>query len=127
MKADEVIEKLGLSLCTAVYYTMRLLREQQGMTQVEVAERMGVHPVAVSKMERHDNQDIRLLTLVRHAEALDVPAIDLLTSAAAVWDLAVQGVKQMPPKKRRRAYESVKELNKPQMLQVLLTMGEANG
>lgn len=53
--------QLGVMLLSA--------REQAGLTQAEVARRLGTHKSAISRMERHA-EDIRLSTLQRYAEAV---------------------------------------------------------
>ncbi|HEU0298065.1 MAG TPA: helix-turn-helix transcriptional regulator [Longimicrobium sp.] len=44
-------------------------RQEAGLTQVEVARRLGTHKSAISRMENHA-EDIRLSTLQRYAEAV---------------------------------------------------------
>jgi HTH-type transcriptional regulator/antitoxin HipB len=44
-------------------------RQQAGLTQVEVARRLGTHKSAISRMENHA-ENIRLSTLQRYAEAV---------------------------------------------------------
>lgn len=53
--------KLGAMLLAA--------RQEAGLTQVEVARRLGTHKSAISRMENHA-EDIRLSTLQRYAEAI---------------------------------------------------------
>jgi HTH-type transcriptional regulator/antitoxin HipB len=53
--------KLGVMLKSA--------REQAGLTQAEVARRLGTHKSAISRMENHAD-NIRLTTLQRFAEAV---------------------------------------------------------
>ncbi len=53
--------KLGVMLKAA--------REKAGLTQAEVARRVGTHKSAISRMENH-SEDIRLTTLQRFAEAV---------------------------------------------------------
>jgi transcriptional regulator with XRE-family HTH domain len=44
-------------------------RQKAGLTQAEVARRLGTHKSAISRMENHA-EDIRLSTLQRYAEAV---------------------------------------------------------
>jgi transcriptional regulator with XRE-family HTH domain len=44
-------------------------RQQAGLTQAEVARRLGTHKSAISRMENH-SEDIRLSTLQRYAQAV---------------------------------------------------------
>jgi HTH-type transcriptional regulator / antitoxin HipB len=53
--------RIGVMLKTA--------RENAGLTQAEVARRLGTHKSAISRMENHA-EDIRLSTLQRYAEAV---------------------------------------------------------
>jgi transcriptional regulator with XRE-family HTH domain len=46
------------------------VRRQQGLSQTDVAARMGTSQSAVARLERGD-ADVRLSTLERYAEALD--------------------------------------------------------
>lgn len=48
---------------------LKSAREQSGMTQQQVAERLGTRKSAISRMENHA-ADIRLTTLQRYAEAV---------------------------------------------------------
>jgi DNA-binding XRE family transcriptional regulator len=47
---------------------LRMAREEKGMTQQEVADKLGTHKTAISRMENH-GEDIRLSTLEKYAEA----------------------------------------------------------
>lgn len=53
--------KLGVMLLSA--------RQQAGLTQAEVARRLGTHKSAISRMENHA-EDMRVSTLQRYAEAV---------------------------------------------------------
>ena len=58
---------------------LKELRRGLGLTQVEVAKRLGVSQNRVSQMERGDLGQLRIDTLRRYAEALGVDLrIDLL-------------------------------------------------
>ena len=127
MKADELTTLLDLTLCDAVFCVMRTFREHRSMTQGEVAEKMEVHAVAVSKMERHTQKDVKLLTMARYADGVGVSLVELVTAAETMWGMVNQVIKQMTPQQRGRAYESLKDLDKGRMLTVLMTMGATNG
>lgn len=47
----------------------KVSREQAGMTQEEVARKLGTHKSAISRIENHA-EDIRLSTLHKYAKAL---------------------------------------------------------
>lgn len=47
----------------------KVSREQAGMTQEEVAQKLGTHKSAISRIENHA-EDIRLSTLHKYAKAL---------------------------------------------------------
>ena len=51
-------------------YQLREVRESQAMTQVELAEELGVGQNRVSAIERGDIDHARVLTLRRYVEAL---------------------------------------------------------
>lgn len=48
---------------------LKAARQKAGLTQAEVARRLGTHKSAISRMENHA-EDIRLTTLQRFAEAV---------------------------------------------------------
>jgi HTH-type transcriptional regulator/antitoxin HipB len=48
---------------------LQMAREDAGMTQQQVAERLGTHKSAISRIENHAG-DLRLSTLQRYAEAV---------------------------------------------------------
>lgn len=56
---------------------LRDARKRLGLTQEEVAERSGVHPTEVSRIEA-GKRDPRVTTLLRLARALEVRAGELL-------------------------------------------------
>jgi DNA-binding XRE family transcriptional regulator len=49
---------------------LRMAREEAGLTQQEVADKLNTYKSAVSRMENH-GEDIRLSTLEKYAEAFD--------------------------------------------------------
>lgn len=51
-------------------YRLRELREQQGLTQAELAERIGVGQRQVSKIERGDLENAKVGTIRRYLEAV---------------------------------------------------------
>jgi transcriptional regulator with XRE-family HTH domain len=55
---------------------LRTLRTEQSLSQEELARRSGLHPTAISKMERADRAP-RFSTVVVLATALRVPAAEL--------------------------------------------------
>lgn len=56
---------------------LRDARKRLGLTQEEVAERSGVHPTEISRIEA-GKRDPRASTLLRLAQALEVPPGRLL-------------------------------------------------
>ena len=56
---------------------IRLIRETKGLTQEQVAEKLGVSPTAYGDFERGDN-DPRLSKLQKIAEILEMPLSDLI-------------------------------------------------
>jgi len=55
---------------------IKQLRQERGLTQLDLAERLGVAQPVVCRFER--GHDMRLSTLQRIAEALGVSMVDLL-------------------------------------------------
>ena len=51
-------------------YRLREVREEQGLTQVEIAVRMHVHPTFVSELERGEVDRAGLATIKAYVEAL---------------------------------------------------------
>jgi HTH-type transcriptional regulator/antitoxin HipB len=71
-------------------------REQAGLTQAEVARRLGTHKSAISRMENHA-EDIRLSTLQRYAEAVGCfLSLELRPESEATIPTAVRKVAAEP-------------------------------
>jgi transcriptional regulator with XRE-family HTH domain len=87
---------------------LRELRERSGLTQAQLAERAGLHPQGVVKLERGEREPA-WATVVALAEALDVDCraflADLLESASELRRRGRpprQKPAQKPTAKRRR-------------------------
>jgi transcriptional regulator with XRE-family HTH domain len=52
-------------------------RDRLGLTQEELAERSGLHPVEVGRLER-GTRDMRVSTVAKLARGLGVPALELM-------------------------------------------------
>lgn len=59
-----------MELQTRVLAALRAQREQQGLTQLEVALRMGISLSVLNKIERGARGQVKLSTLDRYAAAL---------------------------------------------------------
>ena len=59
---------------------IRLLREQAGLTQQEVATRAGLSWSMVAHIEQGRKPDLRISTLIRLSNALGVPPTDLFAT-----------------------------------------------
>ncbi len=59
---------------------IRLIRETKGLTQEQVAEKLGVSPSVYGDIERGDN-DPKLSKLEKIAEILEMPLSDLIDSS----------------------------------------------
>ena len=87
-------------------------REQAGLTQAEVARRIGTHKSAISRMENHA-EDIRLSTLQRYAEAvgcflnLELRPESEATIPTAVRKVAAEAQTQPARKRPRRTRAAV--------------------
>lgn len=53
-------------------YRLRALRDERGLSQMELALKAGVHPTYISNVER-GKRNVSVLNLVMLAQALDVP------------------------------------------------------
>lgn len=56
----------------AVILSLKALRVERGLSQVEVADAMGTQQSAVSDIESMQNSDVNLGTLMRYARAVGV-------------------------------------------------------
>lgn len=96
--------QLGVMLLTA--------RQQAGLTQAEVARRLGTHKSAISRMENHA-EDIRLSTLQRYAEAvgcflnLELRPESEATIPTAIRAVAAEAEAQPARKRSRRTRAAV--------------------
>lgn len=88
--------RLGVMLLSA--------RQQAGLTQAEVARRLGTHKSAISRMENHA-EDIRLSTLQRYAEAVGCfLSLELRPESEATIPTAlraVAGAGEAEPRRKR--------------------------
>jgi HTH-type transcriptional regulator/antitoxin HipB len=86
--------KLGVMLKAA--------REKAGLTQAEVARRLGTHKSAISRMENHAD-NIRLTTLQRFAEAVGcLMAVELRPESEGIIPTAVRKYEAMGLAQERR-------------------------
>jgi transcriptional regulator with XRE-family HTH domain len=96
--------RIGVMLLTA--------RQEAGLTQAEVARRLGTHKSAISRMENHA-EDIRLSTLQRYAEAVgcflnvELRPESEATIPTAVRAVAAAGEGAVPAKRPRRTRAAV--------------------
>jgi transcriptional regulator with XRE-family HTH domain len=65
---------------TTIGDRLRRARREQGMTQEDLAERAGLSRELIAKIEQGRRQSVRLTTLTRLAQALDVPLSELADS-----------------------------------------------
>lgn len=63
-----------------VAWGVRVNREAQGLTQTQLAERMGTKQSAISKLEDTEGGDVQLSTLIKAAHALDLALFVKLVS-----------------------------------------------
>jgi transcriptional regulator with XRE-family HTH domain len=74
---------------------LEALLEERGMTQLELAARVGVTRAAMSRYVSGDREP-RFVTLVRIAEELDVRVEDLISSAGDPVQTALRIVARTP-------------------------------
>lgn len=60
-------------LCLAIKTQINQLRKERGWTQTELAKRAGMPPNVISRLERPDQRLITMRTLIRIANAFDLP------------------------------------------------------
>lgn len=71
---------------------LKVARQDAGLTQVEVARRLGTHKSAISRMENHA-EDMRLSTLQRYAEAVGcILSLELRPEAEGMVPTAIRAV-----------------------------------
>lgn len=68
---------IGESEIMSVNEKIRLIRETKGLTQEQVAEKLGISPTTYGDIERGDN-DPKLSKLQKIAEIFEVPLSDLI-------------------------------------------------
>lgn len=71
------VNSRGLSHYQLLLSILRTTRKRVGVSQVELAERLGNTQTFVSKCERGERR-LDVVELVEFVEALDVPALELL-------------------------------------------------
>lgn len=76
---------------------LQVAREQAGMTQQQVAERMGTKKSAISRLENNAG-DVRLSTLQRYAEAV---GCRIVVEVAALEEAAGAAPLRKPRKSRK--------------------------
>jgi transcriptional regulator with XRE-family HTH domain len=84
--------------------TVRQYRKQRRLTQRELAARIGLHYMSMSKIER-GQRNIGVLLLLRLAHALDMPASSLLAPLETCTSFRAKGAEEvassMPPSTQR--------------------------
>jgi transcriptional regulator with XRE-family HTH domain len=75
-------------------HMLRVAREDAKLTQTQLAERLGTHKSAISRMENHA-EDIRLSTLQRYAEAVGrILKLDLIPESEGTIPKAIRGYQE---------------------------------
>lgn len=77
-------EQANLAFCAKTREDLRQMREQMGVTQKDLADRLEISQSAVSKIEGGDG-DIGLLTLCRYAGALGMQPTLTFSPAASTY------------------------------------------
>lgn len=72
-------------------HLLTIAREDAKLTQAQVAERLGTHKSAISRMENHAD-DIRLSTLQRYAQAVGcILKLELMPQSEGTVEKAIRG------------------------------------
>ncbi|HEY0025180.1 MAG TPA: helix-turn-helix transcriptional regulator [Longimicrobium sp.] len=75
-------------------HMLRVAREDAKLTQAQLAERLGTHKSAISRMENHA-EDIRLSTLQRYAEAVGrILKLELMPESEGTIPKAIRGYQE---------------------------------
>jgi transcriptional regulator with XRE-family HTH domain len=75
-------------------HLLTIAREDAKLTQAQVAERLGTHRSAISRMENHAD-DIRLSTLQRYAQAMGcVLKLELMPESEGTVEKAIRGYQE---------------------------------
>jgi transcriptional regulator with XRE-family HTH domain len=73
---------------------LRAARDDAKLTQSQVAERLGTHKSAISRMENHA-EDIRLSTLQRYAQAVGcILKLELMPQSEGTVEKAIRGYQE---------------------------------
>ena len=91
--------------------TIAILRKQRAMTQLELAEKVGVTDKAVSKWERD----------------LSCPDVHLLPKLAEIFDISVDELMQVEPKCKTKDQKGLQEITDIALRAIALAMGIAVG
>jgi transcriptional regulator with XRE-family HTH domain len=75
-------------------HLLKIAREDAKLTQAQVAERLGTHKSAISRMENHA-EDIRLSTLQRYAQAVGcILKLELMPESEGTVQKALRGYQE---------------------------------
>jgi transcriptional regulator with XRE-family HTH domain len=73
---------------------LKVAREDAKLTQAQVAERLGTHKSAISRMENHA-EDIRLSTLQRYAQAVGcILKLELMPESEGTVSRSIRGYRE---------------------------------
>ncbi len=84
---------------------LQVAREQAGMTQQQVAERMGTKKSAISRLENNAG-DVRLSTLQRYAEAVGCRLVMEVAPLGAESEVKAVVVRKPPSSRTRIAADT---------------------
>ena len=84
------------------------IRKSKGLSQVELAEMVGVEQPTISKLER-GNESVTLRTLLAVADALNVPIGDFFADRTSAEQAIIEAYRSLP-EQRRRGWEDMAKM-----------------
>lgn len=100
---------------------IKLAREKAGLTQKDLADRVGVKPQAVSQWESGKTKSLRGPSLARAAEAMGVSPIWLADGEGPMQNYAVRDEAYTVPPELTRAWAALDKKNRELMIATALS------
>jgi transcriptional regulator with XRE-family HTH domain len=83
-------------------HQLAVLRDKEGVTQAELARRLGVSQPVVARFETRKNRGVEVATIVRHAAALGYEFVASFKKKPVVREARAQAASARPATKRSK-------------------------
>jgi DNA-binding MurR/RpiR family transcriptional regulator len=83
-------------------HQLAVLRDKEGVTQAELARRLGVSQPVVARFETRKNRGVEVATIVRHAAALGYEFVASFKKMPVAEQTRAQAASVRPPTKRSK-------------------------